>query len=318
MKKIIIGILFFTFLFSQSDTLEAEKIKKKNYKSYFVASEVALGIGIYSWLLPVGLGLKDRLAVVVGLWTPAISFFASSRIRYVKASGAPLQAFFGGIGGMCRGIIFAEKMENKFTLPLFFSLTENIGGYFLSEKLQFGVEDAWRFLNFNGLGIFHAAMIHILTGEDWKNYKYFYPILSAFEGYLGSILLSKEENITFGDAFCELDYARLGVTSPIAFLGGMELLTKQDFFNKNSVTIFSLIGSCVGYYFGHKRSRERDLSFGDALIINFAPRMIEGIVIGTAILIFKDYWGKREWGITLLVLSIADPIGTYLIDKKIK
>lgn len=316
MRRIIILLMLFVLLFSQEDTLKVERIKDKNYKSYFVASEVALGIGMYSWLLPLGLGLKDRLAVVVGLWTPAISFFASSRIRYVKASGTPLQVFFGGIGGMFRGIFFAEKIENKLTLPLFFSLAENIGGYFLSEKLKFGVEDAWRFLNFNGLGIFHAAMIHILTEESWKEYKYFYPILSALEGYAGSILLSKEENITFGDAFCELEYARLGVTSPIAFLGGMELLTKGDFFNKNSVVFSSLIGSCAGYYFGYKMSKKRDLSFGEALLVSFAPRILEGIVIGTAILIFPE-WKREYLGITLLALSIIDPIGTYLLDKKI-
>ncbi|MEO0090652.1 MAG: hypothetical protein ABIK77_02840 [candidate division WOR-3 bacterium] len=317
-KIIFLFLIFLTFLFSQEDTLKEEKpIKERNYRSYFIASEVVLGIGIYSWTLPLGLGLKDRLAVALGLWTPAISFFASSRVRKVKASGTPLQSFFGGIGGHLRGFIFAEDIKNPYIVPLFLSLGENIGGYFVSEKLKFGVEDAWRFFNFNLLGVFHAGMIHILTEENWKDYKYFYLIFSALEGYGGSILLSKEDNITFGDAFCELEYARLGITSPIAFLGGMELLTNKDFFNKNSVALSSLLGSCLGYYFGYKMSKERDLSLGKALLVSFAPRMIEGIILGTVVLIASENWDRTKWGITLITLSIADPIGTYLIDKKL-
>ncbi len=316
-KVIFFFLIFFIFLFSQEDTLKEEKvIKERNYRSYFIASEVFLGISIYPWALPLGLGLKDRLAIGLGLWTPAISFFLSSKVRYVKASGTPLQSFFGGVGGLLRGFTLPKISENHFTFPLFLSLGENIGGYFLSERLKFGVEDAWRFFNFNILGVYHAGMLQILTKGNWKNYKYLYLILSGLEGYGGSILLSKEENITFGDAFCELEYARLGVTSPLAFLGGMALLTNKNLFNNNSISISSLIGSCVGYYFGYKMSKKRDLSFGKALLISFAPRMIEGIVLGTAILILGD-WKRTGWGITLITLSIADPIGTYLIDRKL-
>ncbi|MEO0113093.1 MAG: hypothetical protein ABIK80_03965 [candidate division WOR-3 bacterium] len=330
-KIIFLFLIFLTFLFSQEDTLKEEKpIKERNYRSYFIASEVVLGIGIYSWTLPLGLGLKDRLAVALGLWTPAISFFASSRVRKVKASGTPLQSFFGGISGVWRGawlnpVWNPNNKINEYTLPLIFSLTENIGGYFLSEKLKFGVEDAWRYLNFNILGISHSVFIQLLTikyydERDLPKFKYWfhlYAFLPALEGYCGSIILSKEKNITFGDAFCELEYARLGITSPIAFLGGMELLTNKDFFNKNSVALSSLLGSCLGYYFGYKMSKERDLSLGKALLVSFAPRMIEGIILGTVVLIASENWDRTKWGITLITLSIADPIGTYLIDKKL-
>ena len=313
-------LIFFSFLFSQEKPVEEEKqqFEEKNFKSYFIASEVFLGISTYSWLLPASLALNDRVTVAIGLWTPAISFFLSSRVHYVKSSGTPLQSLFGGIGGTLRGFIISTTSKNNlnpFVLPLFLSLIENIGGFYLSEKLKFGTEDTWRFFNLNILGFYHAAMLQILNEGKLENYKYLYSALSALEGYGGSILLSKEKDISFGDAFCELEYARIGITTPLAFLGGMELLTNKDFFNKNSVAISSLIGSSLGYYFGYKMSKKRDLSFGEALIVLFAPRIIEGMIFGTAILLSEDL--EKTFGISLIAVSIADPIGTYLIDKKL-
>ena len=259
------------------------------------------------------MGLKGKGAVALGLWTPAIFFISSYPIKYVKSEGTPLQCYLGGIGGMVRGFFFYPKNGNPFTLPLFLSLGENISGYILSEKMEFGLEDAWRFLNFNLLGYYHASMFNILTEAKWEKFRYFYPLLSAIEGYGGSILLRKENNVTFGDAFAEVEYMRLGITSPLSFLGGLQLLSEKSI-KKEIYVLSSFAGSLVGTYFGHQLSKKRNLTFGQALLITFTPRIIEGIILGTTILLTKNF-AEKEWGIALLLVSISDPIGTFFFDK---
>lgn len=318
MKKIFLFFLIFYILFAQ-ETPE-ETTKTKDYKTYFIVSEVALGIGVYSWLLPSGLGLEGRLATALGLWTPAIFFFSSWKVPSVKQSGTPLQSLFGGVCGLARGYLlydlyYAPYLRPKPYIPLIFSLGENIGGYFLSEELKFGIEDAWRYFNFNLLGAFHAGMVDIFTEMDWQDARELYFLLSAIYGYGGSILLRNEEKITSGDALAELEYIRLGITSPLAFLGGIRALS-QRYIDEKIYAVSLFIGSCLGTYFGRYLSLKRDLTFGEALLINFAPKIIEGMVIGTGILIFKEFTPTQE-GITLITLSIADPIGTILLDKVI-
>jgi hypothetical protein len=309
MKRFFLLISFLIFTSGFADTIP----KEKNYRTYFIVSEAAQGTTVYSWLLPSGLGLKGKGAVALGLWTPALFFLGSYPIKYVRSEGTPLQCYLGGIGGMVRGLFLYPKDGNPYTFSLFLSLGENIGGYFLSEKMKFGLEDAWRFLNFNLLGYAHAGMFNIFTQEKWEDFRYLYPLFSAIEGYGGSILLHKEDNITFGDAFAELEYMRLGITSPLSFFGGIQLLSEKSI-SKKIYVLSSFTGSLLGTYFGHQLSKKRDLTFGQALLISFAPRIIEGMILGTTILVAKDFT-KREWGITLLLISISDPIGTLLFDK---
>jgi len=309
MKNFPFLISFLIFTYGFSDTIP----KEKNYRTYFIVSEVAQGITVYSWLLPFGLGLKGKGAVALGLWAPAIFFIGSYSTKYVKSEGTPLQCFFGGIGGMARGFFLYPKDGNPNTIPLFLSLGENIGGYFLSEKMKFGLAAPWRFFNFNLLGYSHAAMFNILTQKRWEDFRYVYPLLSVIEGYGGSIFLHKENDVTFGDAFTELEYMRLGITTPLSFLKGIQLL-KEKSISEKIYAFSSFTGSLLGIYFGHQLSKKRDLTFGQALLINFAPRIIEGMILGTTILVAKDFT-KKEWGITLLLISISDPIGTFLFDK---
>lgn len=311
-------ILISSLLFSQ---LTPEKNEERpDYRHLFIASEVVSGICLYSWLLPAGLGLEGRGAIALGLWTPAISLGASWMVKKVGSPSTPYHCLLGSINGMWRGFFMNPKeTENAFMLPLALSIGENALGYVISEKYKFGVEDAQRHLNFTLLGISHAGMLQWLFEGGWGGWRYVYPILSAAEGYGLSLALSKQPNISFGDALSEWEFMRVGITSPLLFLGGLNcLISPEEGFSSKLYAGSALGGSILGALLGNKISNSRDISLGGSIITLLAPPIVEGMIYGTLVLLVPpEEWSDATIGITLISLSIGDAFGTWFLHKEL-
>lgn len=224
------------------------------------------GLGLYSWSLPMALGMEDRGAVTIGLFTPLVYtsavFFLTSRMRI--SGGAALGAYLGGIEGAVHGGVIFQSERAIFPV----SLAENLADFALGQKMGFTPGMYQRKFNHCFYGYYHYIAGRTLAvgwenddvwRQDSDDIAMIGTVLSVFEGYTSLFLSRHSENLTYGDALFELRTAIIGAEL-VPLLMATYDLHRQEQSNERIYAATSLAGYGLGYLLGRKLSRDYDLS----------------------------------------------------------
>ena len=292
-------------------TQEVKPSPSENLRTAFIASQTSLGIGLYSWLLPAGLGLKDEGALALGLWTPAIalggSYIATSNKRI--SGGTAYLSFIGGIDGCIHGVLLnSEHVRNSYTLPLILSLTENIGGAILAHKIGITPGIAQRKANYSVNGYYHTALISTITDADFSSR--IYGLVSLIEGY-GSLLLTRNDyKTTWGDALFESVTSGIGAAEGWLCVLTADLINDEIDLDIKAYTAFSLVGNVAGCGLGYLLSQRKDLTSFGGILTAFGPIIANGMVAGTLLLL-----NVTEPMVYPVLLAIGLPLTTWAIYR---
>jgi len=248
--------------------------------------QTTLGVGIYSWLLPKGLGLEDKGAVALGLWTPAIALGGSYMTASSKriSGGTCYLSFIGGIDGCIHGFLLnPDDVSNPYTLPLILSLVENIGGAILAHKTGITVGIAQRKANYSINSYYHTKLISDLTDADFSSRTY--GLVSLMEGY-GALLLTRNNyKTTWGDALFELVTSGVGAAEGWLCVLTIDLIDDEIDFDTKAYALFSLVGNAIGCGLGYLLSQRNDLTGFGGILTAFGPTIANGMVAGTLLLL---------------------------------
>jgi hypothetical protein len=246
-------------------TSPAKMVILENARLPHLIGQTLHGLGLYSWSLPMSLGMEDRSAVTIALFTPLVYtsavFFLTSRMRV--SGGAALGAYLGGIEGAVHGgVVFQSE---KAILPV--SLAENLADFALGQKMGFTPGMFQRKFNHCFYGYYHYFAGRTLAvgwenddvWEDSDDFAVIGTALSVLEGYTSLFLSRHSENLTYGDALFELRTAIIGAEL-VPLLMATYDLHREERSDERIYAATSLAGYGLGYLLGRKLSRDHDLS----------------------------------------------------------
>lgn len=263
----------------------------ENRRVEYLIGQGLLGIGLYSWSLPIFLNLKEETAFGVGGVFPLIYLgitLLSTSEENVSSSSA-YGSFFGGITGAFHGGLITQDIKGVFPG----SLSENYLDFFLCKSFGIPLGVYQRKLNHVLYGYYHYFTFKSFLEENYKAEKrdYLYSsILSIFEGYGSLFIFKNEKNLTFGDALFELRLGIIGAEFLPAFLLTYDNFSKGEI-SGELYTLSSLIGHFGGYYLGYKLSKKYDLSFSTAIFTYILPAISHLFTLGLGALTkSEDYF----------------------------
>jgi len=260
-------MLVFVFLLAVKEA-KGDTVREKNYRIWLSTTETLLGLGGYSWLIPLAILESaseekenvEKVACCIGLWTPAMCMTGGYFAGYYEPvrSGTPLMCLFAGANGIVRGFLLnPDNAKNPYSLPLFLSVAENALAFKISNKLKLKPYHAIRFLNYNLLGYFHGWCLNTLGKSDNKG---IYGFTSLIEGYFLSFLTLNQKGIITGDAIAEFEFMRVGATSPLFFIGGIDGLLEDEEIDSKYYALGGFLGSTVGFFIGNKFSQKGNIN----------------------------------------------------------
>ncbi len=246
-------------------TSPAKMVILENARLPHLIGQTLHGLGLYSWSLPLALGMEDMGAVTIALFTPLVYtsavFSLTSRMRV--SGGAALGAYLGGIEGAVHGgVVFQSE---KAIFPV--SLAENLADFALGQKMGFTPGMFQRKFNHCFYGYYHYFAGRTLAvgwenddvWEDSDDFAVIGTALSVLEGYTSLFLSRHSENLTYGDALFELRTAIIGAEL-VPLLMATYDLHREERSDERIYAATSLAGYGLGYLLGRKLSRDYDLS----------------------------------------------------------
>jgi hypothetical protein len=256
----------------------------------YLVGQTFHGLSIYSWGVPVSLGMEGENAAAIGLFTPLI--YTSTCFLLTKdnriSSGAAYGSFLGGIEGAVHGgLLFKSE---KGVVPA--SLAENMLDFTLGQKRGFTPAMFQRKFNHFSYGYYHYFIARTLLGgwevdEEPYDLMQLGTILSLGEGYTSLFLSKNAEDLTFGDALFELRTSTIGAEALPLIL--MTIDAHRDESTDELVyAALSLAGHGVGYLWGNKLSRDYDLPGAAGVMTWLLPYLAEAATGGIAILVDKE------------------------------
>lgn len=284
-----VWILVLGLLFGPSPTLRAGETE--NQRAWFLAGQTLLALGIYSWGVPVSLGLSDNTAVGVGLLTPP-GWFGLSLLRsaHPVSGGEAYGAFVGGITGFFHGVYLMDEI--RWGTPV--SMVENFLDQGLARKNRLRASDMQRKVNRSIFGFYHFAALHFLLGgkEFGAREARWAAGLSLLEAYVPLLAQGPAPWATFGDALMELRYGVLGAEALPALLLTLDLLGDGNIdINKRVYWGASLAGHLVALPWSRAMSLRYDLSLGGAVASYLVPALAHGFTAGVGVLLQREgYW----------------------------
>ncbi len=237
----------------------------ENARLQYLIGQTMHGLGLYSWSLPLALGMEDKGAVTVGLFTPLVYtsavFLLTSKMRV--SGGAALGAYLGGIEGAVHGGVVFQSERGIFPT----SLAENLLDFALGQTMGFTPGMFQRKFNHCFYGYYHYFAGRTLAigwenDDAWENLDDAAVVgtaLSVFEGYSSLFFSRHSENLTYGDALFELRTAIVGAELVPLLLATYDL-HRQEQSDERIYAATSLAGYGVGYLLGRRLSRDYDLS----------------------------------------------------------
>ena len=261
-------------------------ITLENARVSYLIGQTSLGLGLYSWAIPMALGLEDKSAAVIGLFTPLLyastHYFLTSGKRI--SSGSAFGAFMGGIEGAFHGGLLFNSVTG--ILPL--SLGENILDNVLGQTRGFTPTMYQRKFSYCCYGYYHYVAIKSLISDwdDWDDRKDIGQIgtlISLGEGYTALFLSNNSTNLTYGDALFEFRTAILGAEALPLILATYDL-HRDEQTNGRIYAVTSLIGHGLGYALGRKLTEKYDLSGTAGILTWIVPYLAHGTTAGLMVL----------------------------------
>lgn len=268
----------------------------------YLLGQTSLGLCVYSWSLPLALGLEGDGAAAVGLFTPIVyasiqyAWAKGRRISRATADGASMGGIEGAVHG---GLLF---LSERTIFP--FSLAENIVDTYLGQTVGFTSGMYQRKFNHCFYGYYHYAAVRtlIVDWDDWEggdDVAHMGSLVSLGEGY-ASLLLSKNvEYLTDGDALFELRTALMGAEAIPLLLATFDL-HRDEQSDERIYAATSLAGHILGYRFGLGLSRRYDLSQAGGTYMWLLPYLAHGATAGLGVLIDSEGFWKTYPTIFLL------------------
>ncbi len=272
----------------------AEMVTLENTRVSYLIGQTSLGLFLYSWAVPLGLGLEDKGAAVIGLFTPLI--YASVHYGLTGgrriSGGAAYGAFMGGIEGAAHGgLLFKSE---KGILPV--SLSENILDNVLGQTMGFTPGMFQRKFNHCCYGYYHYAALKTFV-VDWDDWDDLWDIaqigtaVSLAEGYTSLLLSKNSENLTYGDALFELRTAVKGAEIIPLIITTFDL-HREEQTDERIYAATSLVGHGLGYALGSRLTRQYDLSGAASTLIWILPYLAHGATGGLVVLTESEGFAK--------------------------
>lgn len=270
-------------------TSPAKMVILENARLPHLIGQTLHGLGLYSWSLPLALGMEDKGAVTIGLFTPLVYtsavFFLTSRMRV--SGGAALGAYLGGIEGAVHGGVAFQSERAIFPV----SLAENLADFALGQKMGFTPGMFQRKFNHCFYGYYHYVAGRTLAvgwenddvWEDSDDIAVIGTALSVLEGYTSLFLSRHSENLTYGDALFELRTAIIGAEL-VPLLMATYDLHREEQSNERIYAATSLAGYGLGYWLGRKLSRDYDLSGAAGVFTWLIPYLAHSATGGLIVL----------------------------------
>lgn len=285
----------------------------ENARVPYLIGQTSFGLFLYSWSLPMALGLEDRGAAVVGLFTPIV--YATAQYAWSKgrriSGGTAYGAFLGGVEGAVHGGLLFKSVRGIFPV----SLTENIVDNVLGQTMGFTSGMFQRKFNHCYYGYYHYATVKTLVA-DWDNWEggddvaQLGTVASLGEGYASLFLSKNAEYLTYGDALFELRTAVMGA-EVIPLLLATYDLHREEQSDERIYAAVSLAGHVLGYGLGLRLTRSHDLSGAAGIMMWIVPYLAHATTAGFGVLVDSEGFWKTYPTIFLLTdLSL-----TYLSYK---
>jgi hypothetical protein len=294
--------------------IQAGQVILENARIPYLIGQTALGMGLYSWSLPVtiftGSGsdlTTDKARLATGLFTPFIYsgalFFLTRNTRI--SSGAAYGSFLAGIEGAVHGGLMFNSGRAIFPG----SMVENWVDFTLGQRGGFTPGMFQRKFNHTLFAYGHVLAIEALTMGFVSNRNYFDDNirristgLSLVEGY-GSLFLSRNaQDLTYGDALFELRTAIIGSQTIPLILLSFDLYNGTNSINEKIYSATALAGFAAGYYLGYKFTAKNDLSGASGFFTYLIPYLAHGLTAGTGVLISKESFTKAY----PIIFSVVD------------
>ncbi|UCC12576.1 MAG: hypothetical protein JSW02_03330 [candidate division WOR-3 bacterium] len=248
----------------------------ENERVRHLVNQTLLGLGIYSWSLPVAIGAEDRGGLAIGLLTPLVytSFVYATTSRIRISRGAAEGAMLGGLAGAAHGGLLFRSERTIFVG----SIAENLTDFMLGQKGGYTEGMFQRKFNHCLYGYYHYIAAKTLAvgwedddvWEDGEDIATFGSALSLVEGYAALILSKNDDYLTYGDATFELRTAIIGAEFVPLIMATFDL-HREEMSDERIYAATSLAGFGLGYLWGRKLSREYDLSEGAASMTWLIP-----------------------------------------------
>ncbi len=267
-------------------------IVMENYRGQFLIFQTLLGLGVYSWSLPLMLYNENTshsadILTALGLLTPAawfgLSYAVSSGMRI--SSGAAYGSFIGGLAGAFYGPILTEEPRMVFPSSVMF----NMGNFLLGQQMNLSNAAFQRHLNHIAYAYYqYFTLLKAVNyqGELIDHLKGA-TILAIGESYAALMLSRNDRNLTFGDAAFELRTSLIGAEFLPSLLLTYENLSGNTV-SEQTYAISSLIGYAGGYYLGIYLTKKYDLSTGGAALTYLIPSIAHTFTAGITTLLHNS------------------------------
>ena len=246
--------------------IETEKLViLENERVRHLINQTLLGLGIYSWSLPVALGIDDETGVAIGLFTPLVytSFIYATTANTRISRGAAEGALLGGLAGAAHGGFLFRSERTIFVG----SIAENLTDFVLGQTAGYTEGMFQRKFSHCIYGYYHYIAARTLAVgweedeifADGDDIAIFGSVLSLVEGYAALILSKNDDYLTYGDASFEFRTAIIGAEFAPLIMATFDL-HRDEMTDERIYAATSLAGFGLGYIWGRKLSREYDLS----------------------------------------------------------
>jgi hypothetical protein len=254
----------------------------ENARVPFLVGQTLLGLGVYSWGIPVTFGMEDKNAVVIGLFTPlayaSAHFFLSQGKRI--SGGAAYGSFVGGLVGGAHGGLLFKSVKGIFPV----SLTENTVDLLLGQAMGFTPAMFHRKFSYCAYGYYHYYAVRTLISgwdnwEDKEDIMTIGTLVSVAEGYTALFLSKRSDYLTYGDALFEFRTAVMGAEFVPLLLATVDL-HRDEQTDERIYAALSLTGYSVGYMLGKRLTRDYDLSGAAGVLTWILPYLAHSATAG--------------------------------------
>lgn len=291
-----------------------------DYRSMLVIGSSLVGLGFYSWALPVSGNLDGKEAVAAGMFAVATSFFGpylATRGTQVSAGEANL-ALYGGTRGIPHGILayhgFRTHHDTQYTgidgtpvtieddgdseaataAAITGSVLEGIGGFFWARGANLPGSTAHAIGVGGDIGLLWGlGYAELFDGDDdfWDIETNRPLCIAGLAGSgagmaLGSFSAS-HRNYTWGDVEVVRMSNFIGAATGLA-IG--DLVSEED----NPLLIGSLVESAAGLALGDRLVRDVDLSATQSILVDTGAIAGAALGLGLAYLLTSDRNDESE------------------------
>jgi hypothetical protein len=286
----------------------------------FLVGTTLIGVGLYSWGVPVAADMDGSDAVGIGLVTAAMSFF----VPYVATRSSPVTpgianlSLYGGTRGIVHGAMLVEAVDSasssdaRICGAVAGSVLEGVAGYLWARSSHMNAGDAHGIAVGCDLGFLYGlGLSEALDGnhdnflDPWSKQALNAGALGgAATGVVAGKLLGDRWQPRWGDG----ETVRMG-----SFVGAFAGTPFSD--DPETALAGALAGSAVGFAVGLKLVEGRDFSVGQSILIDTGA--IAGTVLGfgTAYVIDSDNGDEQMYLAAGAIGAAGGYAITYLMQR---